>query len=355
MNNQCTFRGKPICWADVPKYKQVLYPNAFDLEHPDIEDEFNGFHHYIQYDGNFYTREDFLKAAFPEYKKFPYKVKFPDDNVFYLSGAQRAKLQYEILAYHFDLVKVDEQDKEDLLKLCCSCYEEYTARWVQRMKWIDGHEKMITFGAALEVRGASKGVWCYTAEYGEGYARFREVTCLNWECWLFYIKWLIDLKYDIIKMSRVNQPPYLFEAEVMKYLYYQNGYHLTLPSEEGKLLKAWTRDYINHIEKPYPYTGDMPNRGLDFTIHYDTDIELVEAIDLKDPQAMAQYNHEHNKEHNFELGKKKAWEKFSRLQGEEWQRSELIMQGYDDRQIRRYCAYEWIEKMEWGRYRRITK
>lgn len=38
------------------------------------------------------------------------------------------------------------------------------------MNWPDGHEKMVTFGVALAVRGKASGVWCYrsaplTAKY----------------------------------------------------------------------------------------------------------------------------------------------------------------------------------------------
>ena len=97
---------------------------------------------------------------FPQYKKHDYKVRFKIDNVFYLSSSQRAKLAYRILAQNYDLVEVAEQDKRDLERIAKSNKAKTYQIWHDRMKWKNGHEKLMTFGAALEVKGAAKGVFC---------------------------------------------------------------------------------------------------------------------------------------------------------------------------------------------------
>lgn len=117
---------------------------------------------------------------FSEYKKYPYKVRFNDDNIFYLSSNQRAKLQYHILSQYFDLVKVDEQDKEDLYRFCKDYQEETAQRWLYRMKYEDGHEKIMTFGVSLDVRkvlntSKLKGIYCYTSEITDTQATYKGV------------------------------------------------------------------------------------------------------------------------------------------------------------------------------------
>lgn len=350
-----TFRGKPICWIEEPKYVQVGEPRpcAFDPTMILTDEEFRGFHHYIQYDGTLYKQDEFFKAVFPEYKKHQVKVQFPDDTVFYLSSSQRARLQYEILAYHFDLVHVSEQDKEDLWNLCADRgLEPPCSTLIQRMRWKDGLEKMITFGAALDVRGKCNGVWCYRQELEEDHATFHGQP-MSWDSWLQQVKSQISYRHLMKITMKQKTPPFILYAEAMQTLYYQSPWYLTIPSDERKTLENWVRACMEQVDTPFPYTGDMPNETLEFTIDYNKDINIVETQDLKDPQVMAQYNREHNAEHNFALGKKWAQEKFSRLQGDEWTRQELCRQGYDDRQIHRYCLYGWIEKTERGRYRRV--
>lgn len=354
---QFTFRGKPICWIDEPKYVQVGEPRpcAFDPSMILTDEEFRGFNHYIQYDGTLYKQDEFFKAVFPEYKKHPYKVQFPDDTVFYLNNSQRARLQYEILAHHFDLVQVSDQDEEDLWNLCADRgLEPPCSTLIQRMRWKDGLRKMITFGAALDVRGKCNGVWCYRKELEEGRATFRGYP-MDWDVWLKYVKGQIRFRHIIKIASKAKTPLFISYAQAMRDLYYHCQLHLTIPSDERETMGKWVWACVNLKDSPFPYTGDIPNSRLTFTIDYEKDVKIVAANDLKDPQAMAQYNREHNAEHNFELGKKQAQEKFSRLQGDEWTRPELRRQGYDDRQINRYCLYGWIERVERGLYRRVKQ
>lgn len=110
------FRGKPIAWVDVPKTKSVIVPNAIGED--GTEERITGKQHLISYGGKRYQREEFLTAMFPDYKKFPYRVKFKNEDVFRLNANQRAKLQYNVLAHKFGLVPVALQDRVDLERLC---------------------------------------------------------------------------------------------------------------------------------------------------------------------------------------------------------------------------------------------
>ena len=110
------FRGKPIAWVDVPKTKSVIVPNAIGED--GTEERITGKQHLISYEGKRYQREEFLTAMFPDYKKFPYRVKFKNEDVFRLNANQRAKLQYNVLAHKFSLVPVALQDRVDLERLC---------------------------------------------------------------------------------------------------------------------------------------------------------------------------------------------------------------------------------------------
>ena len=110
------FRGKPIAWVDVPKTKSVIVPNAIGED--GTEERITGKQHLISYGGKRYQREEFLTAMFPDYKKFPYRVKFKNEDVFRLNANQRAKLQYNVLARKFGLVPVALQDRVDLERLC---------------------------------------------------------------------------------------------------------------------------------------------------------------------------------------------------------------------------------------------
>ena len=110
------FRGKPIAWVDVPKTKSVIVPNAIGED--GTEERITGKQHLISYGGKRYQREEFLTAMFPDYKKFPYRVKFKNEDVFRLNAKQRAKLQYNVLAHKFGLVPVALQDRVDLERLC---------------------------------------------------------------------------------------------------------------------------------------------------------------------------------------------------------------------------------------------
>lgn len=67
-NKQLTFRDKPIKWTIQDTYKTIMTDNVFSTE-PEAEEQFTGRKHFISYEGQEYTREQFLKAHFKDYKQ----------------------------------------------------------------------------------------------------------------------------------------------------------------------------------------------------------------------------------------------------------------------------------------------
>ncbi|MCI8539089.1 MAG: hypothetical protein HFF18_10590, partial [Oscillospiraceae bacterium] len=93
-----------------------------------------------------FDRFDENSGFFQSAKSLTDKVAFATDDIYRLGGSQRAKLQYHILAQHFPLVHVDEQDKADLEAFAAQADTGAAQLWLARMHWPQGHEKMVTFG-----------------------------------------------------------------------------------------------------------------------------------------------------------------------------------------------------------------
>ena len=334
------FRNKPIEWLLQDNTK--ITENIIDPATPLIE-EIDNKDHLIKYDGQIYEREEFLYAMFPEYKKYKYKVKFNTDNIFYLGGTQRAKLQYHILARHFELVTINEQDKKDLEKFSGSHNGKTAQLWRSRMDWQYGHEKMISFGAALEVKGVIKGVWCYTPEITDTYAKYSGVK-MSWEEWGAGIETAVKNNSFYNEMDGIKNNSIFYKVYIS--MYYQNYKYLTLPAEKSDKIIKWFMEYNRGKKLPFPFQGEIPNADMEFTIDFEKDISIVENKDLKDPAQMSEYNRQNNDKHNKDMGERRSRETFNRLVGDKWTAAEIRQQGFTDRQIRVWRDdYKWIKQI----------
>ena len=122
-----TFRGLPIAWENVTTEENGKQRTG----------------HWIVWNGNRSKREEFFKLAFPnQYNKVKKRVKFlgkAADDVLWLTGGQRTKLMYEILAWKYGLEEVSEQDNLDLIFLCQREEENKTADdLLSRLHWPNG-------------------------------------------------------------------------------------------------------------------------------------------------------------------------------------------------------------------------
>lgn len=166
-----TFRGLPIAWENVTTEENGKRRTG----------------HWIVWNGNRSKREEFFKLAFPnQYNKVKKRVKFlgqSADDVLRLTGGQRTKLMYEILAWKYGLEEVSEQDNLDLIFLCQREEDNKTADdLLSRLHWPNGLAKLVTFGVGMKLDAAAQQTWCYSVDYQEDRALFTG-SSMTWERW----------------------------------------------------------------------------------------------------------------------------------------------------------------------------
>lgn len=116
------------------------------------------------------------------------------------------------------------------------------------------------------------------------------------------------------------------------------------------------RDYLESGFAPFPLTGAIPAADYKFVIDYNTDVELVDSRDLKDPDEMAKYNRETNAARNKEKGKKKVQTRFSAAcgaikVGDTLTTKQLVEMGYtDDKARKRLVDSGVLKRIKRGHY-----
>ena len=271
---------------------------------------------------------------------------FATDDIYRLGGSQRAKLQYHVLAQRFPLVHVDEQDKADLEAFAAQSETEAAQLWLARMHWPQGHEKMVSFGQALSVEdkasgGRVKGLWYYKAELDAVKAVYTGFS-MSWELWAAPI-------LDYLTEQREARAAAALEInqEVMRLLYYQNGFYLTVPGDIRRAIVKWAYQYLKDGAAPFPFVGDMGSDSYRFTIDFQRDTALKENVNIH--ADMGTYN----AAHNAEKAARRTAKRFADLTGDGWTTAELHAQGFSDRNIRTFCKDGLIKKLYQGRYQRI--
>ncbi len=276
------FRGKPIKWVVGSKSynKKVTDPITCEITKETRTRKVN----LISYEGQEYEREAFLTAMFPDYKKYDYTVKFLTDNVFWLGGTPRDKLMYLILSRHYSLVEVAEQDKRDLEQIAAKNKDKTYQTWYRRMQWENGHELLMTFGAAKEVRGAAKGVYCYSQDITDTQAAFTGVN-MTWGEWIRPLKEYLDMHRERIaaisdEQKRQRAVEYICDNDMMCMYYQKIGkeeIRLTLPAVVSDKIKEWIDKYLADEKAEFPYSGEIPNSDVAFTIDFEKDVEIVKS------------------------------------------------------------------------------
>lgn len=340
-NNILFFRGKPINWVDIPRYKTTEIENAF-IEDIEIEERYNGKNHLIGYDEKEYTQDEFLETHFERYREIQKRIQFNTDALNVLnciSTNQCEKLQYHILAQHFDLVEVDDQDELEL-RVFAFYYDSSFKRLYNRINWENGLSKMITFGAGLQVKGREKveKMYCYRQHLEHDKAEYIAVT-MTWETW----------SNSIIERAKMKQID-----EAIKAMYYQDKIYMTWAAAERNAVEHWIRTYKSGAV--FPYSGEI-ERGESFTIVFDSDCKIVDNIRTRETRA--QYNKEHAAELAAARGKikhsKAAMSDYKRLIGENWTTAELLtMLDNNPKKIKRLVDEGLIERIKRGYYRRKT-
>ena len=271
---------------------------------------------------------------------------FATDDIYRLGGSQRAKLQYHILAQCFPLVHVAAEDKEDLERFAAQSETEAAQLWLARMRWPQGHEKMVSFGQALSVEdkasgGRVKGLWCYKADMDAVRAVYTGYT-MTWEIWA-------RLLVDYLTGQREARTAAALEAiqTVMCRLYYQNGLYLTVPGDVRRAIVKWAYQYLKDGTAPSPFAGDMGSDSYQFTVDFERDTALKENVNIH--ADMGAYN----AAHNAEKAARRTAKRFADLTGERWTTAELRAQGFSDRNIKTFCKDGLIKKLYQGHYQRV--
>lgn len=275
-------------------------------------------------------------------------MEFLTDDIFRLGGNQRAKLQYHILSQRFPLVAVSERDKRELEAFAASSDTETAQRWLNRMKWPQGHEKMVTFGAALEVpdrkgRGKAFGLWCYYARVDETSATYAGVP-MDWENW---VAPLVDYLDAWREKGRWNMVEVMQGA--MLRLYYHAPYYLTVPKAVRVAVVKWIYPYLKDGAAPFLFSGDMESEPYTFTIDFEKDVVIVPNRAIKEDMSA------YNREANGEKARRRVEKRFADLQGDKWTTAELTGQGFTKRNIDTFCKNGLIERLYQGHFARVSK
>lgn len=339
-----TFRGLPIAWENVTTEENGKQRTG----------------HWIVWNGNRSKREEFFKLAFPnQYNKVKKRVKFlgkAADDVLWLTGGQRTKLMYEILAWKYGLEEVSEQDNLDLIFLCQREEENKTADdLLSRLHWPNGLAKLVTFGVGMKLDAAAQQTWCYSVDYQEDRAVF-EGNSMTWERWQVKLIEALErcraCRYSYSKMWKQVRPTMYYQFDDWSHC----GNYLTITQEDCKAITAWVNEYLVGGSAPFPLSGAIPAADYKFVIDYNTDVEFVDNRDLKAPGEMVKYNQETNAARNKEKGKKRVQERFSAACrtvkiGDTLTTKQLVEMGYtDDKARKRLIDSGVLKRIKRGSY-----
>lgn len=158
---------------------------------------------FILYDSKEYKFDEFLIAMYPGKRINKSVVYFPDTiaNLLKIGPTQRIKMKYDILKYHFGLPHISDEEKDNLFWLLRKYYDNTTIqKYYRRFNWDDGIEKMVAFGADLDISGkvdgAIEGFYCYKYTLNDSKAIITGVDTSLKE-WLIVVKTFIMYTFDV--------------------------------------------------------------------------------------------------------------------------------------------------------------
>lgn len=140
----------------------------------------------------------------------------------------------------------------------------------------------------------------------------------------------------------------LFKCGLLS-LYFQKGRYLTLPKQEHDTIVNWIYDYIKDRRAPFPYSGDMGSDSYQFTVDFDSDIEVIPNGVIKNDMAA------YNRAANAEKGRRRVVKRFADLTGDKWTAAELKAQGFSKDNIKTFVDKGLIKRLYQGHYIRNSK
>ena len=211
------------------------------------------------------------------------------------------------------------------------------------MMWPQGHEKMVSFGAALEVPGNTRGLWCYYTKIDEHSATYTGVP-MSWETWAaplldYLTAWRAARRWDMVEVMQ----------GAMLRLYYHAPYYLTVPKTVRVAVVKWVYQFLKDGAAPFPFAGDMGSEEYSFTIDFERDVEIIPNCSIKDNMAA------YNRQSNAEKGRRRVKKRFADLTGNKWTTAELTSQGFTKRNISAFVENGLIKRLCKGHYIRVSK
>ncbi len=261
-------------------------------------------------------------------------------------------------------------DNADTIAAFINTANKYTDNWELRQNWLACLDVTYTQEEAASLFAYYGWAANYSKEYPRTENAFYTVDVRSGERHYNIVHDDITLRFAAIERKGQtleafhiitdNKQKYLdkyneLQALLKPLLWWSNGVRMGLTEEARELCNTRINDYIdallsvrafenipleeqiNKIEMDKSDTGIIFAQPRQFVITLN-DMEFIDY----------QYNitAEYNRANNADKGKNKAYEKYSRLTGDEWNTNELKAQGYTPQQISNYCnKYKWIAEV----------
>lgn len=214
---------------------------------------------FVSYDDKEYKFDEFLIAMYPGKRINKSVVYFPDTiaNLLKIGPTQRIKMKYDILTNYFGLPYINDNEKDDLSRFLNKYYDNTTIqKYCRRFNWDSGIEKMVAFGADLDISGkadgAIEGFYFYEYTLNKGKAIITGID-IELKYWLLNIKTYIMSVFNcfcshgiILNEKQIE----LFKNRSLMRLYYQQERRVAIPeSQIGRPIKEVINNCIDTVYK----------------------------------------------------------------------------------------------------------
>lgn len=338
------FRGQQISLKQGSKQVAIKEECAWQTDEIETKD-INKY--FWCWNGGEYERNEFFKAAFPDYNKYNKKV-VPNEetlkNLMRLSTTQRQSLIYDVLSQYYPLIEVAESDSEDLMDFCKPLKNQTASDTLMKLRWQNGLAKMVTFGLGITIKGAASMTWCYEVMDAPRMRKYSSVK-MTWELWsIAIVNKIKDAINDGLEFAEA------WDA-VRPVIYCQNKVRLTLADADRQRVYGFINDYLKNGDAAWPQalTGAIGDE-YEFIVDFDRDFEIKEQAVMKKEGGMAAFNKE--------AGCIKVMTRFMEVFpeakcGDIITTKELKAAGYNPNAIKRLVNHEILENFAWGKYRVI--
>ena len=292
---------------ELARYKYLIEHPQFRGKYIELKTELieDKEYDFVYYDGKEYKFDEFLLAMYPNKRVNRSIVFFPDTiaNLLKVGPTQRIKMKYDILAYHFGLPIISDEDKNDLYNFLSKYYDNKTIqKYYRRFNWDSGLEKMVAFGADLDISGkvdgAIEGFWCYEYMINGGKAIVTGID-ISLKEWLHGV--IYSVSKNLYMFNQINNISNNHGIEIIKNigimsLYYQKGKRVALPDIQlgrpikdiidtsidtvcRKMKSNNSIDILDVVNKCFSTVSiqDYQSESYQFTVDFERDVMIIDT------------------------------------------------------------------------------